>query len=71
MRASAEGRAFDMARALTSMETCPFRWDATEAFNDTTLFVVWTSGDKDKLEYHLNAANVATLCLKAGAKRSE
>ena len=71
MRASAEGRAVDLARALSAMETCPFRWDATEAFNDTTLFVVWTSGDKDKLEYHLNAANVATLCLKAGAKRSE
>ena len=71
MRASAEGCAIDLARALSSMETCPFRWDATEAFNDTTLFIVWTSGDKDKLEYHLNAANVATLCLKAGAKRSE
>ena len=34
MRATAEGRAFDLARALSAMETCPFRWDATEAFND-------------------------------------
>ena len=70
MRASAEG-GFDLARALSAMETCPFRWDATEAFNDTTVFIVWTSGDKGSLEYHLHAANVATLCLKAGAKRGE
>ena len=70
MRAAAEKcYMFDIKRALSRMEVCPFSWDfSAEPFLDSILFVVWTSGEKKQLKYHLNAVSAARLCVKSGAK---
>jgi len=70
MRAAADNDyVFDIERALSRMETCPFAWDfSAEPFLDSILFVVWTSGEKKRLKYHLNAVSAARLCVKSGAK---
>ena len=70
MRAAADkDYVFDIKRALSRMETCPFAWDfSAEPFLDSILFVVWTSGEKKHLKYHLSAVSAARLCVKSGAK---
>ena len=70
MRAAADkDYVFDIKRALSRMETCPFAWDfSAEPFLDSILFVVWTSGEKKQLKYNLNAMSAARLCVKSGAK---
>ena len=70
MRAAADkDYVFDINRALSRMETCPFAWDfSAEPFLDSILFVVWTSGEKKHFKYHLNALSAARLCVKSGAK---
>jgi hypothetical protein len=70
MRAAADkDYVLNIERALSRMETCPFAWDfSAEPFLDSILFVVWTSGEKKRLKYHLNAVSAACLCVKAGAK---
>ena len=70
MRAAADKDCvFDIKRALSHMETCPFAWDfSAEPFLDSILFVVWTSGEKRHVKYHLNAMSAGRLCVKCGAK---
>ena len=70
MRAAAEqDYTFDIERAMSQMEACPFAWDfSAEPFVDSILFVVWTSGEKKQLKFHLNAVSAARLCVKSGAK---
>ena len=45
----------------------PFSWDSSETFGDTTVFVVFTSGEKSKIKYHFKNAQLKRLCLKVGA----
>ena len=54
-------------RALSQMETCPFKWDcAHQPFLHTFLFVVWATGvNKNNLKYHLNIVSGKRLCMKA------
>ena len=70
MRAAADkDYVFNIERALSRMDTCTFAWDfSAEPFLDSILFVVWTSGEKKRLKYHLNALSAARLCVKSGAK---
>ena len=70
MRAAADKDCvFDIKRALSHMETCPFAWDfSAEPFLDSILFVVWTSCEKRHVKYHLNAMSAGRLCVKCGAK---
>ena len=67
MRAQAEGRFIDFERAMAALELCPFAWDSKESLRHTMVFVIWTSGVKEKRKYHLKAVSLKYLCVKAGA----
>ena len=72
MRALSEGRAVDVDRAMSALETCAFEWDQKECFSHTTVFVIWTSvckTEKAGIRYHLRAATLRRLCLKAGLRK--
>ena len=71
MRAAEEQTPFDIEKASSHMETNPFEWDCTHRpFLHTFLFIVWTSGEKKHLKYHLNIALGNRLCTKAGIVRA-
>lgn len=54
---------------IVPQETCPFAWDfSAEPFLESILFVVWTSGEKKQLKYHLDAVSAKRLCFKSGVK---
>jgi hypothetical protein len=70
MRALSEGRAVDIDRATSALETCAFAWDQKEFFNHAAVFLIWASGDKKSkagVKYHLKRATLRRLCVKAGA----
>ena len=69
IRAHAEGRAFDIDRAMSALVVCPFEWDTTECFNHTTVFVILRSGDKNNFKYRSKAATLRRLCIKVGAQK--
>ena len=69
IRARTEGRAFDIDRAMSGFDVCPFSWDAGEFFNDTTVFVIWTSGEGAGLKYHSKAVTLRRLCVQAQARK--
>ena len=69
IRAHAEGRAFDIDRAMSALVVCPFEWDTTECFNHTTVFVILRSGDKNNYKYRAKAATLRRLCIQAGAQK--
>ena len=71
IRAQAEGRAFDIDRAMSALVVCPFAWDTTECFDHTTVFVILRSGVKNDLKFHSKAATLKSLCIKVGAKRNQ
>ena len=64
---AAEGRDFDIDRAMSGLVVCPFEWDTTEKFDGQTLFVIFTSGEKSKVQFHLKNLCMKRLCLKLGA----
>ena len=72
MRAAEEQTPFDIERASSRMDTCPFSWDCTHRpFLHTFLFIVWTTGEKKQhLKYHLNIGLGNRLCAKAGILRA-
>ena len=66
MHAAEEQTPFDIERASSHIETNPFKWDCTHRpFLHTFLFIVWTSGEKKHLRYHLNIVLGNRLCMKA------
>ena len=67
MCTAAGDRRFDIMKALSHMEASPFEWDLTHRpFLHAFLFVVWTTGEKKDLKYHLNIVQGKRLCMKAG-----
>ena len=64
---AAEGRDFDIDRAMSGLVVCPFEWDTTENFAGQTVFVIFTSGEKSKIQFHLKNLCMKRLCLKLGA----
>ena len=67
MSSGVEERPFDITKALSHMETNAFEWDLTHRpFLRAFLFVVWTTGEKNDLKYHLNIVQGKRLCMKAG-----
>ena len=71
LRTQAEGRAFDIDRAMCGLVVCPFEWDTTENFSYQIAFIVWKSGEKNDIQYHLKAAGLKRLCLKVGAVKKK
>ena len=69
IRARSEDRSLDIGRAMSGFDVCPFSWDAGEVFNDTMVFVIWTSGEGAGLKYHSKAVTLRRLCLQAGARK--
>ena len=67
MRSAAEEKPFDIEKASLQLETNPFEWDLTHRpFLQAFLFVVWTTGEKKDLKYHLNIVQGKRLSMKAG-----
>ena len=71
LRAQAEGRAFDIDRAMCGMVVCPFEWDTAESFAGQTALIIFTSGEKCKIQYHLKSANLKRLCMQIGAVKKK
>ena len=70
MRALSEGRAVDIDRATSALETCAFAWEQKEFFSHATVFLIWASGNKKSkagVKYHVKRATLRRLCVKAGA----
>jgi len=70
MRALSEGRAVDIDRATSALETCAFAWEQKEFFSHSTVFLIWASGNKKSkagVKYHVKRATLRRLCVKAGA----
>ena len=71
MRAAEEQMPIDIEKASSHMETDPFKWDCTHRpFLHTFLFILWTTGEKKHLKYHLNICLGNLLCAKAGILRA-
>jgi hypothetical protein len=67
MSSGEEERPFDIKKAMSHMETNAFKWDLTHRpFLHAFLFVVWTTGEKKDLKYHLNIVQGKRLCMHAG-----
>ena len=70
MSSGEEKRVFDIKKAMSHMETNAFNWDLTHRpFLQSFLFVVWTTGEKKDLTYHLNIVQGKRLCMKAGNEK--
>ena len=71
MSSGAEERPFDIKKAMSHMEMNPFAWDLSHRpFLQSFLFVIWTTGEKKDLKYHLNIVQGKRLCMKAGNEKN-
>jgi hypothetical protein len=71
LRAQAEGRAVDIDRAMAGLVVCPFAWDSTEDFGGQTVFIIFTSGEKSKVQFHFKSANLKRLCMLVDAAKKK